>query len=73
MEQIILFAPLVGIVLDRSTTQQLVDGVAIEVTHYTPVFVIVAGMYTFSALCWLFIDCTNSLDRTAIDDGSDLE
>ena len=59
----VIFAPVVGIILDRFTTQQLVDGVTQNVTNYTPVFVIVAGMYIVSALCWLFIDCTNSLDK----------
>jgi ACS family glucarate transporter-like MFS transporter len=59
----VIFAPVVGIILDRFTTQQHVDGVTQNVTNYTPVFVIVAGMYIVSALCWLFIDCTNSLDE----------
>jgi len=52
-----------GVVLDRYTTMQVVEGVEKTVTNYTPVFVIVAGMYLVSALCWFFIDCTNSLDK----------
>lgn len=59
-----MITPLVfGVVLDQYTTTQIVDGVRKSVTDYEPVFVIVAGMYLVSALCWFFINCTNSLDK----------
>jgi sugar phosphate permease len=52
-----------GVVLDQYTTTKIVEGTEQSVTSYTPVFVIVAGMYLVSALCWFFINCTNSLDK----------
>jgi sugar phosphate permease len=59
----VIAVPIFGVILDQYTTSQLVDGVEQSVTNYTPVFVIVAGMYVVSALCWFFINCTNSLDK----------
>lgn len=58
----IITVPIFGIVLDRYTRTELIEGVQQSVTNYTPVFVIVAGMYLVSAFCWFFINCTNSLD-----------
>lgn len=56
--------PLVGgWLLDRYATTLLVDGKEIMVTHYEPVFVMVGVMYLLSAVCWLFINSENSLDR----------
>ena len=52
-----------GVILDLYITTETVDGMATTVTNYTPVFNIVAGMYLVSALCWFFINCTNSLDQ----------
>ena len=54
---------LVGGLLDLYSTPAIVDGVEQTVTNYTPMFVLVAAMYLVSACCWLFIDCTQSLDR----------
>lgn len=54
-----------GIVLDIYSRTEIVDGVEKLVTNYTPMFVIVAGMYLCSAFCWFFINCNNSLDRQA--------
>ena len=49
-----------GWLLDQYTTH-LPDGG--KVTDYGPVFVMVGVMYLMAAVCWLFINCTNSLDR----------
>ena len=59
-----LVTPLVaGGLLDYYSTTQIVDGVQQTATNYTPMFVLVAGMYLISACCWFGIDCTQSLDR----------
>jgi MFS family permease len=56
--------PLVGgFLADRYATQSLVEGEATEIANYEPVFMMVGIMYLASATCWLFINCTNSLDR----------
>jgi fucose permease len=52
-----------GVILDNYTTTRVIEGVEKTITDYTPVFNIVAGMYLVSALCWFFINCTNSLDK----------
>jgi len=51
-----------GILLDRYATQQIINGKTVLVTHYEPVFLLVGLMYLASAVCWLGINCTNSLD-----------
>lgn len=64
--------PLIGgFLLDRFATQDVIAGETIKVVHYEPVFLLVGVMYMLSAVCWLFINCTNSLDQpeyTATDD-----
>ena len=56
--------PLVGgYLLDRYATQEFVAGEMTKIIHYEPVFLMVGIMYMLSAVCWLFINCTNSLDR----------
>ena len=52
-----------GWLLDRYATMSLVNGEEVMVTHYEPVFVMVGVMYLLSAVCWLFINSENSLDR----------
>ncbi|MEO2019016.1 MAG: MFS transporter [Fuerstiella sp.] len=52
-----------GILLTRYATQEIVAGKMTDITHYEPVFLMVGIMYMVSGVCWLFIDCTNSLDR----------
>ena len=54
---------LAGGLLDYHSTRQTIDGVEQIVTSYTPMFVLVAGMYLIAASCWLFIDATQTLDR----------
>jgi sugar phosphate permease len=52
--------PLVfGIVLDAFTTS---TGPEAGSTDWGPLFVLLAAMYLGSGLCWLFIDCTRSLE-----------
>ncbi|MBC8351557.1 MAG: MFS transporter [Planctomycetes bacterium] len=55
--------PVLGVILDMNTTREIVDGKEELITNYTPMFTIVAAMYMVSACCWLFINCTRSLDR----------
>lgn len=63
-----IVTPLVGgVMLDAASRVEIVDGVEKTVTNYTPVFLLVAGMYVLSASCWFFIDCTQSLDRDEAD------
>lgn len=52
-----------GWLLDRYSTTTIVDGEEVLVTHYEPVFVMVGVMYLLSAVCWLFINSEDSLDR----------
>ncbi len=57
--------PLIGgFLLNHYATYQEIAGEAAQVTHYEPVFFMVGIMYLTSAACWLFIDCTNSLDQS---------
>jgi sugar phosphate permease len=51
-----------GIILDRYVTEEIIDGEIVRITHFEPVFLLVGVMYLLSAVCWLFINCTNSLD-----------
>lgn len=52
-----------GYLLDHYSSKEMIDGQLQSVTNYNPVFVMVGCMYLASAVCWLFINCTNSLDR----------
>jgi|GEM_PF-190674 len=45
---------LFGMILDYNTTN--------KVTNYTPLFVVISGMYLASAVCWWFIDSTTNLE-----------
>jgi len=53
-----------GLMLDHYVTATMVDGTQQMVTNFTPVFILVGCMYFASALCWLFINCENSLDKS---------
>lgn len=52
-----------GLVLDWATTKTLVAGETEITTDWTPLFLLLAGMFLISALCWIGIDCTKSLER----------
>ena len=59
-----ILAPVMfGMILDYNTAEQVIDGVTRSVTNYNPLFLTVAGMYLISAVMWLFIDCTKSLEH----------
>ncbi|NQV24803.1 MAG: MFS transporter [Rhodopirellula sp.] len=61
-----VITPMVGgWLLDRYATVAIENGEKITTTHYEPVFVMVGVMYLLSAVCWLFINSENSLDRAA--------
>ena len=56
--------PLIGgVLLDRYATQEIIAGEVTKIVHYEPVFLMVGVMYLASAVCWLFINSTDSLDR----------
>lgn len=58
------FMPLIfGRFLDWNTTTEVVDGATVQVTHWGPLFLLLASMYLGCAISWLMIDCTNSLER----------
>jgi hypothetical protein len=51
-----------GVILSRSTSSQVIEGAARDVTDYNPLFMTVAGMYILAGLCWFAIDCTRSIE-----------
>lgn len=53
---------LVGPLLDRYTSTEVVDGISKTITDYDPMFAVVAGLYVFTALLWLTIDCTKRIE-----------
>lgn len=62
-----------GVLLDQYITENVVDGEVVKVTQYEPVFLLVGIMYLLSALCWFFINCTNSLDPAESSDSKTSE
>ena len=57
-----IITPLVfGMILDHYTTIDIVSNKS--VTNFSPILVIVAAMYLVAAICWVFIDCTHSLEH----------
>jgi MFS family permease len=58
-----IIMPLVfGSVLDYYTSSVPIDGKAVATTDWGPLFSLLAVMSLGSAVCWLMIDCTRSLD-----------
>ncbi len=59
-----VFMPIVfGLVLDWFTTSPSPGSAdAVPVTNWGPLFYLLAGMYLGSGICWLMIDCTESLE-----------
>lgn len=56
-----------GSVLDAFTTQTKIAESVLVTTNWAPLFTILSAMYLASGICWLWIDCTRSLDATPID------
>lgn len=52
----------VGPMLDHFSTMQMINGEAVRITDYGPMFVLVAGLYMVSAITWLFINCTKPIE-----------
>lgn len=60
-----LLMPLVfGGILDRYSTEQIVNGVTVIHTDFTPMFKLVGVFYVASSLSWLLVDCTKGLETT---------
>ncbi len=58
-----LIMPLIfGPLLDYFTTQTVVNGEVLAQTNFTPLFMVVGVLYVASGICWLFVDCTQSVD-----------
>jgi hypothetical protein len=55
--------PLVfGRLLDWNTRLESAGSAEAPVTNWTPLLVLLAGMYLASGLCWLKINCTERLE-----------
>jgi sugar phosphate permease len=61
----VLCPPLFGLILDASSSQQVVSGEVVRTTSYGPLFATIAGIYLASAVTWLAIDCRQRLDVEA--------
>lgn len=55
----------IGPLLDYYTVETVVNGETVGVTNYTPVFVLMGGLYLLSAVCWFWIDCTKRIEPDA--------
>ena len=56
-----------GAILDFNSVATMVEGHEKMIANYDALFYLVAAIYLVSAACWLFIDCTDSLDRHGVD------
>lgn len=67
-----VITPLIGgYMLDRFAKEEVVNGQTVTIANYQPVFLMVGLMYLASALCWVFINCTNTLDHSEISSNAD--
>ncbi len=57
-----------GTLLDWNTTKHQVDGGTLLQTNWGPLFMLLAGMYLASGICWLLIDCTKAIQEPLTDD-----
>ncbi len=53
---------LLGPLLDRFATVEIVDGVSETVTNYYPMFLVVAAGYVITSVAWLFVDASKPID-----------
>ena len=53
-----------GEVLDRYTTHAALAGHALATTDWTPLFFLLAAMYLGSGVCWLLVDCTQTIQHS---------
>lgn len=58
----VLMPVVFGWVLDRCTTKETIADKIVSHTDWGPLFMLVAAMYLASAIFWLLIDCTKSLE-----------
>jgi MFS family permease len=59
----VIMPPVFGWLLDTFTRTETVAGELVKITNWSPLFYLVAAMYLGSAVCWLLIDCTRTMDR----------
>lgn len=58
-----LVTPLVvGPLLDYFSVEKVIDGQTQLITNFTPMFVLVGGMYVVAGICWCFVDCTKPIE-----------
>lgn len=57
-----------GGLLDWFTRTAVIDGQTVTATNWSPLFYLLASMYLASGLCWLFVDCTRTLDTPEINE-----
>ena len=60
----IIMPNIFGEVLDRYTTHAAGAGHAAALTDWTPLFFLLAAMYLGSGVCWLLVDCTQTIQKT---------
>jgi MFS transporter, ACS family, glucarate transporter len=57
--------PLVfGDLLDRFTSNTLIDAKVVTTTDWNPLFILLSAMYLASGVCWLLVDCTRTIEET---------
>ena len=56
-----------GAILDYNSVATMVEGHKKMIANYDALFYLVAALYLVSATCWLFINCTDSLERHGVD------
>lgn len=58
-----LVMPLIfGPILDFFSTTSEVGGEVVRTTNFTPMFVIVGLFYIGAGICWMFVDCRQTMD-----------
>uniref|UniRef100_A0A7C2NZ29 MFS transporter n=1 Tax=Schlesneria paludicola TaxID=360056 RepID=A0A7C2NZ29_9PLAN len=59
----VIMPPVFGLLLDAFTKTETLSGEIAKQTNWSPLFYLIAAMYLGSGLCWLLIDCTQTLEE----------
>ncbi|MCA9063192.1 MAG: MFS transporter [Planctomycetaceae bacterium] len=57
----VLMPVVFGVVLDWFTESAIVNGEEVKTTDWGPLFALLAGMYFVSGVCWLLVNCTQTI------------